>query len=325
MRFGEIGILLSFGLLLCGCAEPPPLVPSMPRIEEGIRLRYAFVPGQTTRYLFRSSFSSQTPGSPDAAISVSQELEIAQTTLASPLGGGARVVLVVERLKAVTSSPGQTVEFDTAQDPEGERCPTELRGMAALVGKEIEVIQSETGEIQAVAGLTGIYKEAMNRLSPTELQSLEHLLRELSHKPRGLFGMGAILPREPVVPGRQWVADRGPFPLFCGQRVYSCRYEFRGVSGGMASIGFIHDSGEARESEEATWKPLWTTESLGVISFDMEKGIVAQMRGESTTYLRVAGKMELRSKVAWELAPLSGDSVITSSGAEPSPAKENMK
>lgn len=286
-------------------------------------MRYAFVPGQTMRYVLRSSFSSQTPGSSSTGISVSQELEIVQTVLASPPDGSARVGLVVERFKAVTSSPGQTVEFDAEQDPEGERCPTELRGMAMLVGKEIEFVQSATGEVQAVAGLTAMYREAASRLSPTELQSLERFLRGLSHNPRGLFGMGVTLPREPVVPGGQWVADRGPFPLFCGQRVYRCRYGFHGVSGGMASIEFADDLEEPKVTAESAWKPLWTTETHGVISFDMEKGLFSQMRGESTTYLRVAEKMELRSKVAWELTLLNGGSVTTDPTAQSSPGNES--
>lgn len=325
MRPAKIHILLCVVLLVCGCAEPPPPVRSMPRVEEGIRLRYAYVPGQATCYLFRSSFSSQTPGSPDAVISVSQEVEISRTIEASFPDGSARVRLVVERFKAVTSSPGQSVEFDTAQDPEGEHCPTELRGMAALVGKGIELTQSATGEVQAVAGLTTIYRQAVNSLSQTELQSLEHFLRELSHKPRGLFGMGAILPREPMVPGRQWVADRGPFPLFCGQRVYPCRYEFHGVSGEMATIAFAENSGEAHETEEARWKPLWTKGIRGDISFDIEKGLLSHTRGESTTYLRVAEKMEMRSKVSWDLAVLNCSPVTTNSTAESSPGAESRK
>ncbi len=319
MRLGEMAILWLVLLLACGCAQPPVPRPARPRIQDGAVLRYIFVPGQRTRYVLRSGFSSQTPGAPEAVISVSQEVEITQTILASLPSGGARVGLVVDRFKAVTSTPGQpSVEFDSGEDPEGKLCPTELRGMASLVGKEVEVLQYATGEIQAVAGLAAIYRRAVNQLSPTESQSLEHFLRELSHKPRGLFGLGVSFPREPVTPGRQWATDRGPFPLFCGQLVYRCRYELRDLSGGMASIEFTDDSGEAKESAESTWKPLWTTRVHGTISFDTEKGLLSQMRGESTTYLQVAGKMELRSKTAWELSLLNDGALTTDSTAQSS-------
>jgi len=319
MRLGEIAILWLAPLLVCGCAQPPLPQSASPLVEKGAVLRYIFVPGQRTRYVLRSGFSSQTPGAPDAVISVSQEVEITQTILASLPAGGARVGLVVDRFKAVTSTPGQpSVEFDSGEDPEGTHCPTELRGMAALVGKDVEVLQYATGEVQAVAGLAAIYRQAANHLSPTELQSLEHFLRELSHKPRGLFGLGVSFPREAVAAGRQWISDRGPFPIFCGQQVYRCRYELRDLSGEMASIEFTDDSGEAKESTESTWKPLWTTRVHGAISFDTEKGLLSQMRGESTTYLQVAGKMELRSKTAWELSLLNEGSLTTDSTARSS-------
>jgi len=326
MRLGEMAILWLAPLLVCGCAQPPPPQSASPLVEKGAVLRYIFVPGERTRYVLRSGFSSQTPGAPDAVISVSQEVEITQTILASPRTGGARVGLVVDRFKAVTSTPGQpSMEFDSGEDPEGKLCPSELRGMAALVGKEVEVLQYATGEIQAVAGLAAIYRQAMNHLSPTESQSLEHFLRELSHRPRGLFGLGVTFPREPVAAGRQWVTDRGPFPLFCGQLVYRCRYKMRDLSGGMASIEFTDDPGEANESEGSRWKPLRTTRVHGAISFDMEKGLLTQMRGESTTYLQVAGKMEPRSKTAWELSLLNGGSLATDLTAQPSAENTSTK
>jgi hypothetical protein len=293
-------------------------------MEQGDTLRYSFVPGQKTRYLFRSSYSSQTPGSSDGVISVSQELEIAQTIVAGLPGGRARVGLVIERFKAVTSRPGQpSVEFDSGKDPAGEHCPSELRGMALLVGKEIELVQSATGEVHAVSGLAAIYTEAKSRLSPKELQPLEHFLREFSRKPRGLFGMGATFPREPVIPPGQWRADRGPFPLFCGQQVYPCRYEFHDAWGGMARIEFADDLGQAQEIAESRWQPLWTTQVRGTISFDMEKGVVSQMRGESTTYLRVGEKMELRSKTVWELTSVNGDASATTSTGQSAVERES--
>lgn len=319
MRLGEIAILFPVLLLVCGCAQPPLSQPASPLVEKGAVLRYIFVPGERTRYVLRSGFSSQTPGAPDAVISVSQEVEITQTILASPRTGGARVGLVVDRFKAATSMPGQTsAEFDSGKDPEGKQCPTELRGMASLVGKEVEVLQYATGEVQAVAGLAAIYRHAMNHLSPTESQSLEHFLRELSHKPRGLFGLGVSFPREAVAAGRQWTSDRGPFPLFCGQQVYRCRYELHDLSGGMANIEFTDDSEKGHERAESTWKPLWTTRVHGAISFDTEKGLLSQMRGESTTYLQVAGRMELRSKTAWELSLLNDGALTTDSTAQSS-------
>jgi len=274
----------------------------LPQVADGDLLGYKFSPGQELRYLVRTSFSSRALGDDATALSVEHEAELTQRVLEVFPDGVARISVVIDRLSVAISAPGQeSVAYDSAHDEDLSRCPLEMRGIVFLVGKKIEVEQAPSGEILSISGLASIYRQALRELSLKEQQPLERLLREMSHKPRSLLGLGVSFPRHAVQIGEQWSADRGPFPILCGQLIYPCNYTLKEVSDGQPIIEFGGELGETERPTSLRLKPLRTRKVEGVLSFDLEKGTLTRMRGESSSFLHFGGKKELRRRATWEL------------------------
>ncbi len=288
--------------LMCGCAAPPAPETPVPKPVPRHLLTYGFMPGQELQYFLRTSYSSRALGDNGEALSVEHEAELSQRVLQVSANGRATIVAVLERLAMAMSAPGRvTVMYDSGDADGLGDCPTEMRGIAFIVGRKIELHQAPSGAILGVSGLAAIYRQALTELSFEERQPLNRLLRDLSHKPRGLFGLGVwFLPRG-VRLGEEWSADRGPFPILCGELTYPCEYTLKEVSNGEATIEFRSPHGATDAPTPTGFKPLLTMTVQGTLSFDMKRGILTRMRGESSSFLDVSGRKELRRRTTWQL------------------------
>jgi hypothetical protein len=291
-------------ILVYGCGAPPAPEIGVPKAADAHALAYDFSSGQELRYFLRTSYSSRALSDDEKALSVEQEAELSQKVLEVSARGRATISLVIEKLTIVMSAPGQAmVVYDSTERGDLKECPAEMRGIAFLAGKKIELEQAPSGEILGIGGLAAIYRQALEELSSEERQPLERLLRDMSHKPRGLLGLGVLFLPRAVGVGEEWSADRGPFPMLCGQVIYPCKYTLKEFSGDQANIEFRGTRGESEMPTAIGFQPLRTTTVQGMLSFDMNKGIVTSMRGESSSFLHVRGNKELRRKTTWELLP----------------------
>jgi len=288
-------------VLSCGCGPVRTLAPPEGPVNTSL-LRYRFSPGDDLCYFLRSSVWSQSLGESPAALSVDQEVEFRRKVLEVLPGGRARLSVAIDRLRLAMQAPGQEDTVFDSDDPESARqCPPEMQGIAFLVGKEIRVEQMPSGEVTGVSGLTPIYTEALARLSPNERQPAERLLRETAQKPTGMLGLDVIFPAVPLAPGKSWWAERGPFPIFSGRTAYPCQYLLKEVSGGQAIVEF---SGQLRASDnqnDLKMHRVRTVTVQGSFSFDLKKGFLTEMQGESSSFLRVEGNEQLRTRTTWEL------------------------
>jgi len=295
--------LVLFALAVsCGCGRLPTPRPGSHEAARAFLLRYKFSPGEERRYLLRASFSSQTLGEGTERLSVEHEAELRQNVLAAFPNAGARVTVVIDKLRFVMSAPGREVVEFNSDDAESVRgCPQEMRGIAFLVGKEIEIEQRASGEVVDVSGLTPIYEEALDELSLKERQPVERLLREMAFKPSALLGLDVILPEQAIRLGESWSAEGGPFPVFCGRLAYRCDYLFREVSDGQAIVEFRGDRGAGEVQPGSKMQQVRNAKVQGALSFDLDEGILTGMRGESSSFLRVGDNEQLRTKATWQL------------------------
>jgi len=286
----------------CGCGGLPTPHPVSSETGHKCLLRYRFSPGEEIRYLLRSSSSSRALGENPKVLSVEHEAEFRQNVLEVLPDGRARIVVVIDRLTFVMSRPGmEFVAFDSDDSDGIDGCPQEMRGMAFLVGKEIEIEQSPSGEVASAAGLAFIYRKALAELSANERQPLERLLREMAHKPSSLFGLDVVFPVGAISVGEKWSAERGPFPLFCGRLAYNCDYLLKEVSDGQAIVEFRGAVGASETRQGLEMQQVKKAEVQGILSLDLEKGALKEMRGESSSFLRVGGSEHLRARATWAL------------------------
>ncbi len=330
-------------LLLHGCGRPlrelEPGSPPAPDRPGGFSLQHKFQIGQERRYLLRTAFSSHSLDESTETLSVSQEVELRQVVLDLFPGGGARVALLIEKLRFLLSRPGASdIVFDSedagnlANAPSGVSPPpmsadwpflAGRQGLAFLVGKKIEIEQAPSGQIARIAGLAAMYRQALSELPLTERQPVERLLRDMSYKPRGLLGLSPVFLPRTVRVGERWWAEAGPFPIFCGRLVYPCQYALTDVSDGQAAVEFAGELGEPRTetppvSSPALSTPEFSPETIsqpapqlqpfksvrvrGDFSFDIESGVLTAMRGESSSFIAFGGSERLRTQIDWELA-----------------------
>jgi hypothetical protein len=293
---------LSLLLLGCGCVsvrESPPITREAP---DAFALRYRFHPGEEVRYALRSSFVSHTLAEVPTTLSADHEAEFHLKVVEVLPGDRARIVVVLDRLRLVMSAPDQgTVVFDSDDRDALARCPKEIRGMTFLVGKEIEMQQTCWGEITGVGGLASIYRSAMEELSSDEIPRVELVLREMAHNPTALLGLDVVLPEGAARVGESWSADRGPFPTLCGRMAYRCEYLLKDVAEGRAVVRFKGGVGASEERPSLKLKQVKKAEVNGTFVFDLERGALTMMRGQSSLFLRVGANDRLREKCTWEL------------------------
>jgi len=292
-----------FALILsCGCRTLPTERPVTEEIGDVTLLRYTFSPGEELPYVLRSSVSSQAPGVIPSSLSVKHEVEFHRKVLEVLPGGRAKIAVVIDKLKFVASGPGrEDIVLDSDDAETLRRCPEETRGIAFLVGKEIEIEQRPSGEITAVTGLAPIYREALSELSRNERQPVERLMREMANNPSGLLGLDVVFPPGPVRDGQSWLAEKGPFPMFCGRLAYDCEYLFKEVSDRYAIVEFKGELGAAESQPGSRMRELRKATVEGVFAFDLEKGTLREMHGESSSFVRAGGREQLRTRTTWEL------------------------
>jgi hypothetical protein len=252
--------------------------------------------------VLQSSFLSHALGEDGAALSVKHQAEFRQDVLELLPGGGAKLQVVIDRLRLAMAGPGgQIAQFDS-DDAVGLRgCPEEMRGIAFLVGKEMEIDRGGSGDIAGISGLTSIYTKALTELSLNERQPVERLLREMAHKPSALLGLDVILPPGAIRVGEAWSAERGPFPVFSGGLAYKCEYLLKEVSNGQAIVEFRGEPGAVEVQPGSRMERVKKAKVEGILSFDLDKGLVREMHGESSSYLLPGQNEQLRTRVSWEL------------------------
>jgi hypothetical protein len=254
-------------------------------------------------YLLRSRFVSNALTEPSKSVSLEHEIEFHLDVREVFPNGGARAAVVIDRLKFVLSRPDQELAVFDSNNEAGEPCPKELRGMAFLAGKKMVVEQTVRGENAGVQGLADLYRQATRELLPDERFSLERFLRDIARKPGMLLGLDVVLPEGAVRPGEVWSAEAGPFPILFEQFVYTCDYILQKVSDNQAIVRFEGSTGVVEDNgEEGTGLRQVRKSGIGgVLSFDIERGMMAEMRGEWSSYLRVRDGERLRKTCSWAL------------------------
>ncbi len=295
--------LVSLALILsCGCGGLPSPHPGSHRAAREFLLRYKSSPGEEHQYLLQSSFSSHALGEEGGALSVKHEAKFRQNVLRVLPEGTAKLKVVIDKLKFVMAGPGPEVAEFNSDDPVGlNRCPEKMRGIAFFARKEMEIERAASGGIAGISGLTRIYTEALTELSLNERQPVERLLREMAHKPSALLGLDVIFPPGAIRVGEGWSAERGPFPIFCGRLAYHCNYLLREVSGGQAIVEFRGEPVTVEVQPASKMQQVKKAEVQGVLSFDLDRGILTKMHGESSSFLLAGRSNQLRTRVTWEL------------------------
>lgn len=252
--------------------------------------------------MLQSSFWSHALGEDAATLSVKHEAEFRQNVLEVLPEGRAKLKVVIDRLRFALAGPGQQiVEFNSDEAGGLRRFPEKMRGIAFFVGKEMEIERAASGGIAGISGLTSIYTEALTELSLDERQPVERLLREMAHKPSALLGLDVIFPPGAIRLGESWSAEGGPFPIFCGRLAYHCEYLLKEVSDGQAIVEFRGEQGAADVQPGSRMQRLKKAKVQGILSLDLDRGILTGMHGESSSSLRAGQNEQLRTRVTWEL------------------------
>ncbi len=289
--------------LACGCVSSPKRPPDAIPHEQRFTLRYKFSANDEWGYTLRSGFVSNALTEPSKSVSLEHEIEFHLDVREVFPNGGARVAVVIDRLRLVLSRPDQELAvFDSGEEAD-EPCPKELRGIAFLVGKEMVFEQTVRGENAGVQGLADLYRQATRELLPGERFPLERFLRDIARKPGMLLGLDVRLPGGAVRPDEVWSADAGPFPILFEQLTYPCDYILQKVSDNQAVVRFEGSTGAGANSGEkgTNLRQVRKVGIRGVLSFDIERGIVTEMRGEWSSYLRVRDGERLRKTCSWAL------------------------
>jgi hypothetical protein len=300
MRKAFVGLLVFF--LSCGCVSVPKPPPISQEAPDTFVLRHGFSPNEERRYVLRSSYVSHTLVEPVMTLSAEHEAEFHVNVVEVLPGDRARVAVTIDRVRFVTSPPGQeTVVFDSDDGDTIAQCPQEMRGIMFLIGKKVEMERTCWGEIARVGGLASIYRIAMAELSSDERPRVERFLKEMAHNPSTLLGLDVLLPARAIRPGESWSADTGPFPLFCGRLAYKCDYLLKGVADGQAVVQFRGGTGASEPQPDSKLRQVGKSDVKGAFFFDTEKGVLMRMRGESSSFLRIGDSEQLRKKCTWEL------------------------
>jgi hypothetical protein len=293
-----VALLLSGGCI--GLRRPPP---TSHESAATYVLRYRFTPDMELRYVLRSGFSLTTSGENPRTLSGNHEVEFRRKVIEVLPDGSARVAVAFDRLRFVTSGPGEEVmRFDSDDPYSVTSCPEEMKGIAFLTGKEIEIEQRPSGKVVGVSGLASLYKRAMAELPPDERQSLERFLRELTFKPSGLLGLDVVFPGQPVRVGESWLVEEGPFPVFCGHLAYDCHCSLQTVTRSQALVEFKGNLETAETESSTEMRQLRRVTVQGTVTFDLDERRLTRMLGESSLFLSIGGTEQSQTRTTWDLS-----------------------
>ncbi len=162
-------------------------------------LRYKFKPGETIRYVMRQEMVQNVaaPGNP-VKVSMTQTMDMSQKVESVDAEGTASVTQTIERIRMKMVLPqGQGLDYDSASDKAPVGLATKLAPIfGAMVKQPIKVKitpRGTTRDIKLPEGMLDQIKKGMGQVAD---MFSDDSFRQMANL--------AVLPEEPVAPGKSW-------------------------------------------------------------------------------------------------------------------------
>jgi hypothetical protein len=162
-------------------------------------LRYKFKPGETIHYVMRQEMvQNVTAQDKPVKVSMTQTLDMSQKVESVDDEGTASVTQTVERIRMTMTLPqGQGVDYDSASDKAPEGLAAKLAPVfGAVVKQPIKVKITSCGTTRDLKLPEGMLEQMKKGLGPVAEMFSDDSFRQMANL--------AVLPEEPVVPGKTW-------------------------------------------------------------------------------------------------------------------------
>jgi hypothetical protein len=287
-----------------GCARQHAVSP--------VRLRYMFTPQQQLGYRVQSRVTAQVGAENNrkTVIELEQDLLCRFAVKDVAADGTGTLEMVLERLSIQTSASGKReIVFDSGESESPGNLSPELLPLALLVGKPLRLRQLPTGEVTDITGIEAIYREALKNARPDQKQTIEAAMKQSQGSSVGVFGLGVLLPNEPVRVGQRWSSQKGPFPFYCcgDQFAYEYDYLLERISEDTASVKFSRRVSVTRSLAEMEAELLRQSGMGGHWVHDIRRGVLLSAEAELRQTAQAFGGASLQTKTQWQVSLLDED------------------
>lgn len=279
------------------------------RAEEKV-LRWKFKPGDTRRFNVQQEISQKiNVGGQATTITTTHEMTMAWKVESVDADGVAKMTQTIDRItmKSV-SAQGVMMEYDSSTDKEPQ-------GMAAMVapiyksmlGKPFVMWMNSQGRVVEMKLPQGMLENLNKMAGGAQLGSLfsEDGLKQMSQT--------AVLPEEPVTPGKSWEQETSINNPALGKQTFKTRLTYLGTEErGGKPVEKIGLEMEIRQEAKGQMVAMDITKqkSQGTIYFDNEAGqpVGSEMTMSMTMTLEVAGqKVDLDMEMTQQVEEMEGE------------------